>query len=75
MPTAVAEGTKLNPDTPMPLHEPPTGEPTSGTNVSLIQILDGSGEAVTAGLGFTCNTDAFEVVLCPHVFVTITLKR
>lgn len=68
----VAEGIKLNPDTPGPLQLPPTGVPTNGTSVSLIHILLVSGVPVTVGIGFTVRVIEEDVTLCPQLLVTIT---
>ena len=57
----MAEGTKLNPDTPIPLQLPPAGVPTSVTSVSLIQILC-NGCAVTFGF-VTVRIAALEVTV------------
>ena len=73
VPTAVAPGIKLKPDTPIPLQLPPTGVPTSGTSVSLIQILRFQRSvAVTGVSAFTVSVAAFEVTVL-QVLVIITL--
>ena len=73
MPTAVDVGTKLKPETPIPLQFPPTGEPANGIKVSLIQILEARAAAVTTGKALTVSVATDEVVVCPQLFVTSTL--
>ncbi|MFN9961007.1 MAG: hypothetical protein ACK55I_48625, partial [bacterium] len=53
VPTAVAVGTKLIPEVPIPLQLPPTGVPFNGTSVSLIQIRAGRLPALTTGNGLS----------------------
>ena len=60
---AVAPGTKLNPDTPIPLQLPPVGPAVSGTNVSLIQILVGKGAIDIGVLALTVSVALAEVTL------------
>jgi hypothetical protein len=76
VPTAVAVGTKLNPETPIPLQLPPLGVPSRGTNVSLIHILLVERlVTVTTGIGLTVRVAAAELTNCPQLLVKTNRYR
>ena len=75
VPTAVAGGTKLLPDTPIPLQLPPTGDADKATNVSLRQILAGNGVIVMALGVVTVKVAAPFDVIVEQLLLAITRYR